>query len=667
MQIAGPGILSYYGDAIIEYDGDGILFLADGSELRCEFRTGQFVDGRIVLICRILPIDIHKINLQNWIKGIIRARRLQGKTNDGKSVIATEVNYPIGCGIVEDQISAVGIFNPKSIEINIYKDLDVDGISFGITNFAFKGIPYSHPDYTEFLGLNLLGKRVVVWKPNNYSDIINYMKLNGVARITCEIWAEIGSEKDVEMMEKMITDLCYVLSVASGSKVQWIFRDLHSKELRVSTLHKLVPNKPYNSLSIIDAHGDPLVLAEFVKVAYPSYLSSIDIFGEVNGIPRITAAIDALLDSRIKTDFLQIRGVKLVTTMEIVREMLQVWMPKKKLLSKGDFKKMKREIEDALEPIFLRYLSEPDAIDAIENLFELNKPSFRSILENGLKSIKFGMNDDDISLLIKSRNSLVHQGRFYCETATPEQMIMCKPMENIQEEYEFISKSVNQIILALLSYKNGWCNLGNTYLAMDRFEDAKDAYLEAVRLDKKDALPWHGLANAYRYLGKFSKSIMAYKRAVELSKKEAGAKLITLAALNGLASLLWINGDQEGAINANNDAVKLDPLFCSAHISLAAIYRKIDQQNNFEGEIHKIKKLISNEREYNKACFEAIIGNVDEALKHLGIAINNGDEHMEWICRDPDLEFIRAIPQFKALITDLSTSRKIIINETANS
>lgn len=99
-------------------------------------------------------------------------------------------------------------------------------------------------------------------------------------------------------------------------------------------MHVLVPDKPYNPLSIIDANMDPLALSTFVNVAYSSYLSNIDLFGEVNGVPRITASIDALIDARIKTDFLQIRGIKFVTTMEIIKEMFQVWMPRKRLLTK---------------------------------------------------------------------------------------------------------------------------------------------------------------------------------------------------------------------------------------------------------------------------------------------------------------------------------------------
>lgn len=209
-EIFSPLNLSYYGDTIIEYIGDGILVLTDDSELKCEFKAGQFANGNIVLICRILPIDIHKINITNWKNGFVQAKNLKGETNDGKLVSASGVNYAISRGIADDLTAVYGIFNPSSLQIGIHKDAVVNGISFGVTNFAFKGVSFTHSNYTEFLNLDLLGRRVAIWKPTGYNDIINYMKLTGAARITCEIWAEISGAREVETMEKMITDLCYV-------------------------------------------------------------------------------------------------------------------------------------------------------------------------------------------------------------------------------------------------------------------------------------------------------------------------------------------------------------------------------------------------------------------------------------------------------------------------
>lgn len=621
-KIAGPGCLSYYGDSMTEYEGEGIIALDGGKEFRCEFRTGQFTNGNIVLICSILPIEIHRINIRNWKEGFVRANCLKGQTRDGKLIKAKKLEYPMGSGVADDLTVVFGIFQPGALQIDMKKGGDVDGISFGITNFGFKGISFEHPNYTEFLELNLSGKKVAIWKPNHYDEIIDRMKLIGEARITCEIWAEISQTKEIKQMEKMVGDLCFVLSIASGSKVQWIYRDLHCGDARISSLNRLVPDKPYSSRSIIDNKTDPQTMASFVETAYSSFVSNIERFGEVNGVPRIMAAIDTFIDARIGPDFLQIKGIKFASTMEIIKEMLQVWMPKKKYLSGSKFKKMSDEIRGALKPILSKYLPELRPEEAFESFSDINRPSFRTILENGFNQMEFSVKESELDLFVKSRNSLIHQGRFYCETATSNQKKACKPLRDINEEYMFISDFLSKVFLVLFRYQSALNNLGNRYLVTGQFENAKISYQEAVRFEEENATPWYGLGNAYRYLCQYAKSAEAYSRAIDLSKRP-GKELIQLYALNNVGSLLWIEGDLEGAVKANNEAIELDQNFCAAHISLAASYKKMGKKAELDKELGIINKLIANESKYNQACFEAILGNADTAIRYLRIAMLN--------------------------------------------
>ena len=59
---------------------------------------------------------------------------------------------------------------------------------------------------------------------------------------------------------------------------------------------------------------------------------------------------------------------------------------------------------------------------------------------------------------------------------------------------------------------------------------------------------------------------------------------------------------------------------------------------------------MEDENEYNRACFEAISGNADEAIKLLAIAIENEQTTQDWITVDPDLDFIREDERFQALL-----------------
>jgi len=61
-------------------------------------------------------------------------------------------------------------------------------------------------------------------------------------------------------------------------------------------------------------------------------------------------------------------------------------------------------------------------------------------------------------------------------------------------------------------------------------------------------------------------------------------------------------------------------------------------------------RLIQNENEYNRACFESICGNMEKALNLLKIALEKGQSSKEWVKQDPDLENLRDDPRFKEIV-----------------
>jgi hypothetical protein len=464
IDLPGPGSMAYYGhacNAFIEYEGEGILVLEDHTELNCEFKAGQFTSGNIILICSVLPISIHRIRTENWETRPIRANYLKGQTIKGQFFEAVEVNFAHSWGIHEDPIVICFIFTPKEIRIGELSELPVDTISFGITNFLFNGISYEIPGYIEYINLDhLLGKKIALWKVKDYDNISQFMKITGEQHITCEILADVANLNDIKTMEKMIHDLCYVLSAGSGSKVQWIFYNVFSKDVLLYSRHILVPIKPYNSQTIIDAEKDTQNWINFINIAYPSFLIDISRFGEINDIPRIMAAIDVFTDSRIPTDFTQTKGIKLAVTMEMIKEMFKAaWIPETKILRGKASKDMERELKEALEPILERHLPEGEAEKALGKIYQLNKVSFETILKKGFEQINFTPDPMDLKLFVMNRDSLVHQGRFYSETVTDTQKTRCMPLGSPGDDYTFVSNFLNRVFHALLGYKGSQCEL----------------------------------------------------------------------------------------------------------------------------------------------------------------------------------------------------------------
>jgi tetratricopeptide (TPR) repeat protein len=185
--------------------------------------------------------------------------------------------------------------------------------------------------------------------------------------------------------------------------------------------------------------------------------------------------------------------------------------------------------------------------------------------------------------------------------------------------------------------------LGNVYRAFGRYNEAIAEYQRAIELDPKYAYPYNGLGNVYRDLGRYNESISAHQRAIELYPQYA-ISYIDLG--NDFRAL----GRHEEAIAAYQHAIGLNPKLGKAHFSLAACYRKLGREAEYAEQIKIARKLIAQENEYNRACLESVCGNVDEALRLLKIALEKKQISSAWARRDPDFDFIRDDPRFKALV-----------------
>jgi tetratricopeptide (TPR) repeat protein len=185
--------------------------------------------------------------------------------------------------------------------------------------------------------------------------------------------------------------------------------------------------------------------------------------------------------------------------------------------------------------------------------------------------------------------------------------------------------------------------IGNVYYQADKYDDALAAYQRAIDLDPKYATPHNGIGNVYRDLGKYDDALACYQRVINLDPKYAHPH-------NGIGNVYQLLGQHEKALGVYKKAVELAPEGGTYRSSLVGILRKLGRESEAAEQIKIARELMAKENEYNRACFESICGNVDEALALLKVALEKSPGNREWARRDPDFDFIREDARFKALV-----------------
>jgi len=173
-------------------------------------------------------------------------------------------------------------------------------------------------------------------------------------------------------------------------------------------------------------------------------------------------------------------------------------------------------------------------------------------------------------------------------------------------------------------------------------------FKRTVQLNPRNAFAWDALGTLYKSAGMYKEAIVAYRQAISINSTKASYH-------HHLGLVYAAEGRHEDAIQAFQKVLELDPDYSLAHATLGGYYRKMGLEDLAQEHIGKaMKSIFDSENEYNRACLEAICGNVDQALDLLRIALTNKQTYVDWVLRDPDLDFIRQDPRFKQLISEFT-------------
>ena len=181
---------------------------------------------------------------------------------------------------------------------------------------------------------------------------------------------------------------------------------------------------------------------------------------------------------------------------------------------------------------------------------------------------------------------------------------------------------------------------------MREIEMGIEKFRRVVQLNPRNAHAWDALGTLYKSAGLYKDAILAYQQAISNDSSKS-------LYYHHLGLVYACEGRDEDAIGAFQQVVEIDPEYSLAHATLGGYYRKMGLEELAQKHIGKaMKNIFDSENEYNRACLEAICGNADQAIALLRVALKNKQTYVDWILRDPDLDFIRQDPRFKQLISD---------------
>ena len=174
------------------------------------------------------------------------------------------------------------------------------------------------------------------------------------------------------------------------------------------------------------------------------------------------------------------------------------------------------------------------------------------------------------------------------------------------------------------------------------FEESIRYYTEAIHFNPNfvEAYINRGVTRSFNDLdGAYSD----YDSAVRLKPDHA-------EALYNRGLILQMKGDLESAVRDFQKSIQSKPEYGSVRASLMTALRMLGRTDEANEQEKLARELLKEEDEYDRACFEAICGNLDEALGLLKIALDKGQCTQELVQQDAHFESIRNDPRFKKLI-----------------
>jgi tetratricopeptide (TPR) repeat protein len=118
--------------------------------------------------------------------------------------------------------------------------------------------------------------------------------------------------------------------------------------------------------------------------------------------------------------------------------------------------------------------------------------------------------------------------------------------------FEEALEAYDEAIRLSPDFFTAWFNKGVVLAKLGREEDAADAFTRALRIDPDDSDAWANKGGILVHLGRYEDALKAYKEAIRLDPNYS-------YAWSGISAALMDLGRHEEALDASNEALRLDP------------------------------------------------------------------------------------------------------------
>lgn len=430
--------LQLYGAALETYRGTGQLTLSSERKINCEFIAGQFDNGKTVILCTTPDL------VPSLMVGLAVPTRFEGETHEGYHVeidhVVSETNYLPETFLPGTHLALrVG-------HLRVYRRTRYSRRHLSVTITNLSGI---HSD----VAFSYDTLRYTLRPLENAAANLERLEVLRGTLPTAQL--QVNTRASLERVTEAVNEVCYLLSIALGTKVQWIAL---TEETRAGSWlcrhHYSHITKRYGTLYTIDPQGS--------DISTLLQLSSDGRFKRAREQAGLSnAVIDTYLDAKSEADFLQVRAIKLVVAVEMLKaEYADKSGAHSLIFPPKDFGVLVPKMKKTVKDVFVNSTADQRA-EVYANMSNLNRTPFSSQLRQLCAAVRMPVQEEEINRFVASRNKIVHEGRFYCERATDKERAKLAPLPTLQSEWFWLLHFVDRLFLRAIGYEGTYIDWSN--------------------------------------------------------------------------------------------------------------------------------------------------------------------------------------------------------------